>query len=74
MTGKQRSTGKPGFTASLVFAALAAGLALWWASTGDLVPAIGFGAISVVWVIMAIRTRPKPRARDTSAAARAAGE
>lgn len=52
---------KPGFIALLVFAALAAGMGVWWAASGDFVPAIGFGVLAVAQLVMAIRMRRRDR-------------
>ena len=63
MSGEQYTKGdKAGFIALLVFAALAAALAVWWAASGDWGPAVGFGILAVAQVVMAFRARRRNRA------------
>lgn len=57
---------KPGFVALLAFAALAVVLGVWWASSGDWGPAIGFGILAIAQVLMAFRARRRDRALDES--------
>jgi hypothetical protein len=57
-----RKGDKPGFIALLVFAALAAAVAVMWASSGDWGLAVGFGVIAVGHVVMAFRARRRDRA------------
>ena len=58
MSGEQYAKGdKPGFIALLVFAALAAALGAWQASSGDWGPAIGYGILAIAQVVMAFRAR-----------------
>ncbi|QIG39461.1 hypothetical protein G5T42_08170 [Microbacterium sp. 4R-513] len=55
---------EPGFVALMVFAGLAALLSVWWATSGDWEPAIGFGVLAVAQVLTALRARGRDRAFD----------
>lgn len=60
---KVTSEDKPGFIAMIVFALISGALATWWAISGDVGPALGFGVIAVAWVAMAFRRKRLDRAR-----------
>jgi ABC-type antimicrobial peptide transport system permease subunit len=63
MSAAQYTKGdKPGFIALLVFAALAAMLAVMWASSGDWGLAVGFAIFGIAQVVMAFRARRRDKA------------
>ena len=61
-SGSEVKGDKPGFIALLVFAGIAAGIGLWWATSAECGPALGFGALAIAQVMLAIRARRRVRA------------